>query len=118
MLINHEHFIKQFQSLLFKDLSSNSEAYIKNFVESKVACVEEEKMMVNQSKAAIERCHVFFAYSEEYDEEGRLVLFKILSRFYDKYLDTVRKKWNNLSNRDSVRFTVESFRRSSRASKN
>ena len=106
LLESYNQFYQEYCRLSSIEFCPEIEKHIRNFVNLHRKDVEFVLDLMNQSKDNINKCHQYFAEDEEYDEEGRVNLFYILSRFYDKYIDCVKKKWENISNRDSRRFTL------------
>lgn len=108
LLETYEKFYQEYCKLSSVQLTENCEKYIRTFVNAKRKTVERVIELMNEAKNNIGTCHQYFAETEEFDDEGRVKIFCLLARFYDKYLESIRKKWVGVSNRDSRRFTMVS----------
>ena len=115
LIESHNQFYQDYCKLASVVLPEDCERNIRDFVNKKRKDVEYESEVFNEAKKSLKACHQYFGDIEEYDDEGRLSLFKIISKFYDSYADILKRKWGNVSNRDSKRATIIENKRKSSA---
>ncbi|OMJ82231.1 hypothetical protein SteCoe_17135 [Stentor coeruleus] len=117
LLDSHESFFKEYCCMSSIESSQECEKIIRNFVGIKRKDVENELEAFDDMKNCVKEVHRYFAVEEIMDDEGRLEVFCVVERFYEKYLECVKKKWANLTNRDSKIFRIPIDRRLSRGVK-
>ena len=105
LMESYEEFFKEFCKFSSVEFDETCSKFIKDFVRSRTKDIEELFQVMNETKQEITSVHRYFIEKEESDDEGKFVLFRELASFYDKYIETVNKKWAGVSNRDSKRFT-------------
>ena len=106
LMESYERFYQEYCKLASIELSHECERYIRSFVNARRKDVENLIESMNECKEAIGLCHRYFGEVEKYDGEGRVCFFGVLASFYEKYVESVRKRWVGVSNRDSRRFTM------------
>lgn len=105
LMESYEEFYKDFCKFSSVEFDETCSKFIKSFVRGRSKDIEELIQVMNETKEEIRQVHRYFIEKEETDDEGKFVLFRELALFYDKYIETVNKKWAGVSNRDSKRFT-------------
>lgn len=105
LIDSYDSFFQDFCKFNSIEFPEDCQKYAKDFMRQKNKDIEELFELMNGTKVDIKNLHSYFINEETVDSEGKYEVLVLLAEFYDKYLETVGKKWAGVSNRDSRRFT-------------